>query len=58
MKIFKIICLMVLWLSLFGACAAAYFFRPEMIGWNMAVAAVVAIIIVIAASMFISEAFD
>lgn len=58
MKIFKIVCLMVLWLSLFVACVAAYFFHPELVGWNMAVAAVVAIGIMVAASMFITEAFD
>jgi hypothetical protein len=58
MKIFKIVCLMVLWLSLFVACAAAYFFHPELVGWNMTVAAIVAIVIMIAASLFITEAFD
>jgi ABC-type xylose transport system permease subunit len=57
MKIFHIICLLVLWLILFGTCAAFFFLNPNA-GWNLIFGAAFGFVFMMAASMFINEAFN
>lgn len=57
MKVFRIICTLLLWLTLFGTCAA-FFFRNPNAGWSLVVGAVLGFVMMMAASFFLNDTFD